>query len=321
MVLQDIDDIFDSQAVLKGYLNSDLTVINEKYGLFYLMLPTIDESKQVSFYVFLNDDEIPEKHREEIEAVIGTYKPTFKNGVWKIYLNTEKFEFSEPFSKYFDVDSIVFDMASMKNGELILPIRFMSRDKEALVDSIVESAGYGNSIYLHYLGQNKGFEYSFTAIKLLDQIYRISIFVDNPSSLHGIYEETKRSIAWRRESKAPYKDNTEDYIYALDDSHSIPELLIDTAYTGEKGTKYIGKHSNYDIYRAFFGDALANHMSNIMMAENVYYLRRWSKYEDGKLYLYFYTTDDLLKIIPSVIKKTRESFTRVHINVEEITTT
>ncbi len=319
MVLQDIDGIFDSQAILAGRFHNDLTVINEKYDLFYLMLPTINEKKIVSFYIFLQDDQIPERHREEIESVLNKFNPIIKNGIWKIYLDTQSFKLSEPFSTFFGIDSIVFDMGSMKGGEMLLPVRFISKDKDALVSSIIDSAGYGENIYLRYIGANKGFDYSFIAIKLLDQVYKLTLSIDNPYVMHGIFAETKKNIAWRRESKAPHKDNTEDYIYALDDTHTIPDILIDTAYTGEKGTVYIGKHSNYDIYRAFFGDSLTNHMSNVMISENVYYLRRWSKYEDGKLLLYFYTTVDFLRLIPAILDNTRKNFPKVNMKIDEIT--
>ncbi len=319
MVLQDIDDIFDTQVILKGKFATDICTMSDKYGLFILTIPMIDENRHVSFYAFLEDEEIEERHRNEVENMLKTYGAVLKNNIWKFYIDEKKCGFGTGSNELFNIDSIIFDAGSIKNGKITQPLRLISSDAEDISRSLIKNAYSANGFsYPSYIGPSKGYSYAFVAAKLLAQVYKITIEINNPSTLHGIFEDTRKNIAWRRESKIPYKNETEDYVYALDEAHSIPDLLINTSYTGSKETKFLGKFSNYNIYRAFFGDTLVNYMSDLMMDENVYYLRRWSKYEDGKLYTYFYTTDNLLLLFPRIINETSKKFTDTSITIKEI---
>ncbi|MGC8608504.1 MAG: hypothetical protein ACP5UV_01385 [Thermoplasmata archaeon] len=319
MVLQEIDDVFDTQVILKAKFATDICSMSEKYGLFILTIPVIDENRHISFYAFLENEEIQERHRNEVESILKSYGAVLKNNMWKMQIDEKRSGFGPYANNILDINSIIFDAGSIKDGKFTQPLRLISSDAEKISRALTENAVSENKIvYPSYMGPSKGYSYAFTASKLLAQVYKVTLEVDNPYTLHGIYEDTRKNIVWRRESKIPYKSGLEDYIYALDEKYSVPELLMNTSYTGSRETEFLGKFSNYDIYRAYFGDSFVNYMSDMMMSENVYYLRRWSKYENGKLSTFIYTTDDLLMLFPKIIDMTSKRFPETHIVLKEV---
>jgi hypothetical protein len=320
MEINDVDEVFDSQLIMKGVFKDVASEISRKYGLNMIAVPFATPEGGISVRVFLPDSRIPESKRSDVTADLNKIGAKLNNQVWEVSNVNKLGELSQYASLLKEVESIVFDPGVIENGTYVQPFRFISTQRKVISDILLSKAeGQANpDIYAEYLGKSNGFLSLLQTLHVNQSVYEIVFEVKHAESMGGILAYSDTSTNWKRESKLPHVNSVEDYVYAIYSGSRTPEIITDTTFIGQSESKYISTVKNYKIYRAFFGDKLSNHISQVMMEENLFYLRRWSEWSAGTLSIHFFAGELFVMRLTKIMREVKQSFPNIDFAVKEV---
>ncbi|MEM0156061.1 MAG: hypothetical protein QW597_05620 [Thermoplasmataceae archaeon] len=320
MEINDVDEVFDSQLIMKGVFKDVASEMSRKYGLNMIVVPFATPEGSISVRVFLPDLRIPEAKRTEITAELNRNGAKLNNNIWEVSNVNNLGELSQYALLLKEVESIIFDPGVIENGIYIQPFRFISTQRKMISDILLSKVeGQGNpDIYAEYLGKSNGFLSILQALHVNQSVYEIVFEVKHAESMGGILAYSDTSTNWKRESKLPHVNSIEDYVYAIYSGSKTPEIITDTTFIGQSESKYISTVKNYKIYRAFFGDKLSNHISQVMMGENLFYLRRWSEWSAGTLGIHFFAGELFVMKLTKIMREVKQSFPNIDFAVKEV---
>lgn len=321
MEINDVDEVFDSQLIMKGVFKDNASEISRRYGINMIVVPFATPESGITIKVFVPDQRIPKDKRAEIEKEFKDNGAQFNNEVWELSNIKNLGALSQYTSLLKEVESIVFDPGIIENGVYIQPFRFISTQRKMISDIILSKADSGQTnldIYAEYLGKSNGFLSMLNVLHINQSVYEIVFEVKHAESMGGILAYSDNSTNWKRESKLPHVNSVEDYVYAIYSGSKTPEIITDTTFIGQTESKYISTIKNHKIYRAFFGDKLSNYISQAMMKENLFYLRRWSEWSSGTLGIHFFAGERFVMRMTKIMREVREKFPNIDFAVKEV---
>ncbi|QRF76400.1 hypothetical protein Thermo_01922 [Thermoplasmatales archaeon] len=321
MEVDDVDEVFDSQLFMKGVFDDSASEMSRKYGLSFVVVPFATTESKITIKVFLPEQRIPEKNHDEVIAALKANGAELNNETWEINDIKHLDLLSQYTSMLKEVESIVFDPGLIENGVYIQPFRFISSQRKMISDILLSKADSGHAnidLYAEYLGKSNGFLSMLKMLHLRQSVYEIVVEVQHAESMGGILAYSDHSTNWKRESKLPHVNNVEDYVYAIYSGSKTPEIITDTTFIGATESKYISTIKNYKIYRAFFGDKLSSYISQLMMEEHLFYLRRWSEWSAGVLNIHFFSGELFIMRLTKIMREVKEKFPNIDFAVKEV---
>jgi len=321
MEVDDVDEVFDSQLFMKGVFDDSASEMSRKYGLSFVVVPFATPESKITIKVFLPEQRIPEKNHDEVIAALKANGAELNNETWEINDIKHLDLLSQYTSLLKEVESLVFDPGLIENGVYIQPFRFISSQRKMISDILLSKADSGHAnidLYAEYLGKSNGFLSMLNMLHLRQSVYEIVVEVQHAESMGGILAYSDHSTNWKRESKLPHVNNVEDYVYAIYSGSKTPEIITDTTFIGATESKYISTIKNYKIYRAFFGDKLSSYISQLMMEEHLFYLRRWSEWSAGVLNIHFFSGELFVMRLTKIMREVKEKFPNIDFAVKEV---
>ena len=321
MEIEDVDEVFDSQLYMKGVFNDSASELSRKYGLSLVVVPFATPDNKITIKVFMPEQRIPKENQNQVIAALKANGAELNNETWEISDIKNLDLLSQYTSLLKEVESIVFDPGLIENGVYVQPFRFISSQRKMISDILLSKADSGQSnidLYAEYLGKSNGFLSMLRVLHLRQSVYEIVIEVQHAESMGGILAYSDHSTNWKRESKLPHVNNLEDYVYSIYSGSKTPEIITDTTFIGTAESKYITTMKNYKIYRAFFGDKLSSYISQLMIDEHLFYLRRWSEWSAGILNIHFFAGELFVMRMTKIMREVKEKFPNIDFAVKEV---